>query len=71
MRTVYSGVVAEVGKSVSQFKKRDKVFGSTGLHFGTYAEYLSANEKRPICSMPMNANFEEAAALIFGGQSAH
>lgn len=43
----------------------------TTLHFGTYAEYLSTKENSPIYLMPKNASFEEAAALIFGGQSAH
>jgi NADPH:quinone reductase-like Zn-dependent oxidoreductase len=71
MGTVYSGVVEEVGESVTQFKPQDKVFGSTGFYFGTYAEYLSAKENSPVYLMPNNASFEEAAALIFGGQSAH
>lgn len=71
MGTVYSGIVEEVGDSVTQFKPQDKVFGSTGFHFGTYAEYLSAMENSPVYFMPNNASFEEAAALIFGGQTAH
>lgn len=68
--TVYSGIVEDVGDGVTQFKSGDKVFGSTGFHFGTYAEYLPTKEKSPVCLMPKNASFEEAAALIFGGQSA-
>jgi NADPH:quinone reductase-like Zn-dependent oxidoreductase len=71
MGTVYSGVVEEVGQNVTQFRLGDKVFGSTGFHFGTYAEYLSAKENSPVYLMPNNASFEEAAAQIFGGQSAH
>lgn len=71
MGTVYSGVVEEVGESVTLFKPGDKVFGSTGFHFGTYAEYLSTKKNSPVYLMPKNASFEEAAALIFGGQSAH
>jgi NADPH:quinone reductase-like Zn-dependent oxidoreductase len=71
MGTVYSGVVEEVGESVTQFKPQDKVFGSTGFYFGTYAEYLSTKENSPVYFMPKNASFEEAAALIFGGQTAH
>ncbi len=69
--TVYSGVVEEVGNRVTQFKPGDKVFGSTGSNFGTYAEYLTVKEKSPVSFMPNNASFEEAAALIFGGQTAH
>ena len=69
--TVYSGVVEEAGESVTQFKPGDKVFGSTGFHFGTHAEYLSTKGNSPICLMPKDASFEDAVALIFGGQSAH
>ncbi|MEA1784755.1 NAD(P)-dependent alcohol dehydrogenase [Arenibacter sp. GZD96] len=69
--TIYSGVVEEIGESVTRFKPGDKVFGSTGFHFGTYAEYLSTKENSPVHLMPKNASFEEAAALIFGGQTAH
>jgi NADPH:quinone reductase-like Zn-dependent oxidoreductase len=69
--TVYSGVVEDVGDGVTQFKPGDEVYGSTGFHFGTYAEYLSVKEHSPVCLMPESASFEEAAALIFGGQSAH
>ncbi len=69
--TVYSGVVEEIGESVTRFKPGDKVFGSTGFQFGTYAEYLSTKENSPVYLMPTNASFEDAAALIFGGQTAH
>lgn len=67
---VYSGVVEEVGAKVSKFKKGDKVFGMTGFNFGTYAEYIAVKEKSILALMPKNASFEEAASLIFGGQSA-
>jgi NADPH:quinone reductase-like Zn-dependent oxidoreductase len=69
--TVYSGVVEEVGERVTQFQQGDKVFGSTGFHFGTHAEYLSTKENSPISLMLKDASFEDAVALIFCGQSAH
>lgn len=68
--TVFSGVVETVGDKVSKFKAGDNVFGMTGLNFGTYAEYIAVNQNSNVIEMPNNATFEEAAAIIFGGQTA-
>lgn len=68
--TVYSGIVEDVGNKVLKFKKGDKVFGMTGFNFGTYAEYITIKEKDNISLMPVNATYEEAVSLIFGGQTA-
>jgi len=68
--TVYAGIVEDVGTKVFKFKKGDKVFGMTGFNFGTYAEYITIKEKDNISLMPVNATYDEAASLIFGGQTA-
>jgi NADPH:quinone reductase-like Zn-dependent oxidoreductase len=68
--TVFSGVVETVGNKVSKFKIGDKVFGMSGFKFGTYAEYIAVNQNSNVSEMPKNATFEEAAAIIFGGQTA-
>lgn len=68
--TVFSGVVESVGDKVSRFKIGDKVFGMTGFKFGTHAEYIAVNQNSNVIEMPNNATFEEAAAIIFGGQTA-
>ncbi len=68
--TVFSGIVETVGSKVSRFKAGDKVFGMTGFNFGTYAEYIAVNQNSHVLEMPDNASFEEAAAIIFGGQTA-
>lgn len=68
--TVYAGFVESVGSKVTTFKTGDRVFGMTGFKFGTYAEYIAVNQHSNICFMPEKATFEEAAALIFGGQTA-
>lgn len=68
--TVFSGVVETVGDNVSKFKAGDKVFGMTGFNFGTNAEYITVNQNSNVIGMPNNATFEEAAAIIFGGQTA-
>ena len=35
-----------------------------------YAEYITVNQNSNVIEMPKNATFEEAAAIIFGGQTA-
>ena len=67
---VFAGVVESVGNRVSKFKSGDRVFGMTGFQFGTYAEYVAVNENSNVMEMPTNARFEEAAAIVFGGQTA-
>lgn len=68
--TVFSGMVEEVGKKVTKFKTGDKVFGMTGFKFGAYAEYIAVNQNSNVIEMPKNATYEEAVAIIFGGQTA-
>ncbi len=67
---VFSGVVESVGNNVKRFKPGDAVFGMTGMRFGTYAEYLCLPETAHFHLMPHNATHQEAAALVFGGQTA-
>ncbi|MFY7840679.1 MAG: NAD(P)-dependent alcohol dehydrogenase [Lacibacter sp.] len=68
--TVFSGVVETVGDNVTKFKAADKVFGMTGFNFGTHAEYIAVDQNDYVIEMPVNASFEEAAAIIFGGHTA-
>jgi len=69
--TVYSGIIEQVGKDVKEFNVGDEVFGLRGFSFGTYAEYVSVKENSVISKKPVNASFEEAAAILFGGQTAY
>lgn len=68
--TVYAGIVEKIGDNVKGFKVGDEVYGLTGFNFGTYAEYIAVKENSVITKKPVNASFEEAAALLFGGQTA-
>ncbi len=68
--TVFSGVVESIGDKVSKFKIGDRVFGMTGFKFGTYAEYMAVNQNGNVIKMPNNATFEDAASIVFGGQTA-
>ena len=67
---VYSGIVESIGDHVTKFKIGDHVFGMTGFKFGTYAEYVTVNQNSNVIEKPKNATHEEAAAIIFGGQTA-
>lgn len=69
---VSSGIVEATGKNVSSFNVGDEVFayGSvspTKRHFGSYAEYICLPEDWNIARKPANLNFEEAAAIPYGG----
>ncbi|MBU7576522.1 MAG: NAD(P)-dependent alcohol dehydrogenase [Flavihumibacter sp.] len=68
--TVFAGIVEETGNKTTRFKKGDQVFGMTGFRFGTYAEYITLKETGIVTRMPVNASFEEAAALPFGWHTA-
>lgn len=57
-----SGIVEATGTNASKFKVGDAVYGDTSDHnFGTFAEYISINEKA-LTLKPQKMTFEEAAA---------
>lgn len=66
----FAGVVESVGNKVAQFKIGDKVFGSTGNNFGTYAEFVCVSEKESVTTIPENISFEQAAAVLWGNETA-
>ena len=68
--TVFSGIVEQTGKNAKNFSHGDEVFGLTGFKFGAHAEYITVSIKSIIAKKPVNATFEEAAAILFGGQTA-
>ena len=64
-----SGIVEEVGKTVTQVKKGDEVFAvATGLS-GALAEYALADETT-VFLKPSNLSFEESATIPVAGISA-
>lgn len=68
--TVISGIVEQIGNEVTKFKVGDQVFGLNDLTMGTYAEFVLVQETIPLFFKPSNINFEEAAAIVFGGHTA-
>lgn len=65
-----AGVVDSLGKDVTKFKIGDKVFGSTGMRLGAYAEYTCIPESSVILRLPEEISFSEGACLSFGGLTA-
>lgn len=58
-----SGVIEEIGESVTHFKKGDAVYGDISeFGFGSFAEYIAINEKAVVLK-PKEMSFEEATAI--------
>lgn len=69
----YAGEVTALGGDVTRFKVGDKVFGTTGFKFGTYAQYICLPEKSKdiaLVTMPSNVSFHQAAGVPVGGLEA-
>lgn len=66
----FSGVIAAVGKKVTQYTSGDAIFADTGMHLGAYAEYLCLAASHAIAPKPSNMTFEEAATIPTGGMNA-
>ena len=67
---IVAGEVVSVGNKVTKFKVGDQVFGTSGMLFGTYAQYISLPENGVLTLKPQNMNHEEAAAIPFGATAA-
>jgi NADPH:quinone reductase-like Zn-dependent oxidoreductase len=66
----FSGEIASVGTNVTTFSVGDLVYGTAGLRFGAYGEYVALPARSTIAAKPGNMNFAEAAAVPLGGLNA-
>ena len=66
----FSGIVEEIGKSVTTFNAGDKVFGYNDKSFGGHAEFLSIAENEAVTISPNNLSLSEAAAITEGAHYA-
>ena len=66
----FAGMIEEIGKSVTTFKKGDKVFGFNDKTCGGHGEYLTLAENDAVTIMPSNINYDEAAAITEGAHYA-
>lgn len=68
--TTFSGEVVKIGEDVRNYQIGDSVFGSTGMRFGSYAEYLCVQETATVSLKPESITHSEAATIPFGGTTA-
>ena len=66
----FAGIIEDIGKSVTTFRKGDKVFGYNDKTCGGHGEYLTIAETEAVTNMPDNLSFDEAAALTEGAHYA-
>jgi NADPH:quinone reductase-like Zn-dependent oxidoreductase len=65
--TDFAGVVEAVGKSVTDFKPGDEVFGAKN---GAIAEHICVKAERAIVLKPSNITFEQAGSVGIAGLTA-
>jgi NADPH:quinone reductase-like Zn-dependent oxidoreductase len=65
-----AGEVKAVGRKVTRFRTGDPVVAWSGLHLGTYAEYICLPERGVLFQKPENMTYEEAATLPVSGLDA-
>jgi len=68
--TELAGEVEAIGAAVTRFAPGDQVFAFPGAAFGCHAQYRTMPETGLIARKPANLDFEQAAALSFGGTTA-
>jgi NADPH:quinone reductase-like Zn-dependent oxidoreductase len=69
----FAGEVVEMGHKVTGFQVGEAVFGTTGLGFGAYAEYLclsASSRSHAIAGKPIRMSFDESATVPTGGLEA-
>ncbi len=67
--TELAGDVVQVGVEVTNYRVGDQVFAFPGGSMGCHAEYRCVAAAGPLAKIPSSLNYEQAAALCFGGST--
>lgn len=67
---MFVGKVEKLGSNVSDFKVGDMVYGTNGMKFGAYAEYVIVNLKEAIKKVPVDLDYFDCLPLLDGGITA-
>jgi NADPH:quinone reductase-like Zn-dependent oxidoreductase len=68
-----AGDVEEVGAKVTTYRKGDRVFAATGIPLGAWADHICLREAPrtgALATMPADLDYEQAAAVPYGGGEA-
>ncbi len=66
----FAGEVVAAGAATGRFAIGNRVFGNTGLRFGSHAEFACVSETALIAPIPEGMAFQEAAAATDGALNA-
>ena len=69
----FAGEVEALGDGTTPFTPGDRVYGTTGIGLGAYAEYVCAGGRRAgsvVAPMPAAMSYAEAAAVPYGAMEA-
>ncbi len=69
----FAGEVEALGEGATSFAPGDRVYGTTGIGLGAYAEYVLAGGRRAgsvVAPMPAAMGYAEAAAVPYGAMEA-
>ncbi len=69
----FAGEVESLGDGATSFAPGDRVFGTTGIGLGAYAEYVRVGGRRAgsvVAPMPAAMSYAEAAAVPYGATEA-
>ena len=69
----FAGEVEALGDGATSFAPGDRVYGTTGIGLGAYAEYVRAGGRRAgsvVAPMPAAMSYAEAAAVPYGAMEA-
>ncbi len=66
----FAGEIVQVGRSVSKYKKGDRVFGFDDIGWGGHGEYKAIDETKSVALIPKNVTYQQAAASTEGAHYA-